>query len=59
MKERKKFRMPWDEKTTPGPVPERVKLKAPWDESVGEIILTPPLPNGEKPGKPGRGRRKP
>ena len=47
MRERKKFRVPWDEKTSPGPVPERVKLDIPWDEAVPEILY-PPIPGGEK-----------
>jgi hypothetical protein len=59
MQKQKKFRVPWDEKTTPGHIPERVKLEVPWDESVEQIILTPPVAKGRQRQKPGRGRRKP
>jgi hypothetical protein len=50
----RKIRLPWDERTTPSPVPEQVKIPSPWDEKVEPVLHVPPaLGRGKK--KPRRG----
>ncbi len=54
----KKLDIPWNEKTSPGPVPGPIKLTVPWDEAAAKLIPGLELPKSakrEKPGRKGRG----
>ncbi|HYH78506.1 MAG TPA: hypothetical protein VEX86_01875 [Longimicrobium sp.] len=44
--------IPWDEKTSPGPVPGPAKLTVPWDEAAAKLIGVPPMLKREERKKP-------
>jgi hypothetical protein len=49
-----RVKIPWDEKTSPGPVPGPVEIKVPWDEAAARLIPNLRIPKGGKRDKPKR-----
>jgi len=43
-----RVKVPWDEKTSPGPVPGPIEFEVPWDEAAARLIPGLRIPGGKR-----------